>query len=202
MQSRPKGIAIIQGHPDDRGGHFAHALAEAYAAGALESGHEVRTINVAKLEFPLIRRRADLERAAPPDAIRAAQAALLGADHIVLVHPIWNGGVPALLRGFLEQTFRPAFMFPQARPGERLGFVSALRQRRALAGKSGRIIATMQMPAFVYRWYFHPHPERNTFRLAGIRPVTESLIGLVESPNQENRTRWLDKIHELGRRAA
>jgi hypothetical protein len=40
----------------------------------------------------------------------------------------------------------------------------------------------MQMPACVYRWYFHPHPEKNTLSLSGIRPIRESFIGLVEAP--------------------
>lgn len=44
---------------------------------------------------------------------------------------------------FVEQVFRPSFIFPDSKPGESLGFVSALRQKKALAGKSARIVATM-----------------------------------------------------------
>lgn len=127
---------------------------------------------------------------------------MLRSDHIVLVYPVWNGGVPALVRAFLEQTFRPAFIFPDALPNHSLGFVEALKQRKALSGKTGRIVATMQMPAFVYRRYFHPHPERNTLRLAGVRPVKESLIGLVDTTNSRRRTRWLGRMRALGGRAA
>jgi hypothetical protein len=60
----------------------------------------------------------------------------------------------------------------------------------------------MQMPAFVYRWYFHPHPEKNTLRLSGISPIRETLIGLVEAPDGRRRERWLSKMTALGRRAA
>ena len=35
-------IALIQGHPTSSGGHFCHALAEAYAEGAFAGGHQVR----------------------------------------------------------------------------------------------------------------------------------------------------------------
>ena len=48
-------ILLIQGHPDALVPHLCHALADAYAAGAHEAGHEVRTINVAELDFPLLR---------------------------------------------------------------------------------------------------------------------------------------------------
>jgi hypothetical protein len=58
----------------------------------------------------------------------------------------------------------------------------------------------MQMPAFVYRWYFHPHSEKNTLRLSGIRSVRESLIGFVDR-SSERRMQWLSKLHALGRHA-
>ncbi len=64
-----------------------------------------------------------------------------------------------------------------------------------------RVIATMQMPAFVYRWYVHPHPEKNTQRLGGIRPIRESLIGLVEAPDPRKRQQWLVRVRTLGQRA-
>jgi len=55
-------IAIIQGHPDPTGGHLCHGLAAAYRAGAESSAHEVRTIDVAQLDFPLIRSNDSLAR--------------------------------------------------------------------------------------------------------------------------------------------
>jgi putative NADPH-quinone reductase len=136
-----------------------------------------------------------------PDAIRQAQGVLTRSDHIVLIYPVWNGAMPALLKGFLEQTFRSTFIFPDAKPDQRLGFSSYFSQRKALTGKSGRVVATMQMPAFVYRWYFHPHPEKNTLRLGGIRPIRERLIGLVEARDPRKREQWLLRMRALGRRA-
>jgi len=52
-------ILIVQGHPDPAGGHFCHALADAYAAGATAGGHEVERLEVARLEFPLLRTKED-----------------------------------------------------------------------------------------------------------------------------------------------
>jgi hypothetical protein len=60
----------------------------------------------------------------------------------------------------------------------------------------------MQMPAFLYRWYFHPRPEKNTLRLSGISPIRETLIGQVEAPDGRKREQWLSKMTVLGRRAA
>ena len=196
----PKQILIIQGHPDPSGDHFVAALAGAYARGAREGGHDVELLDVAKLDFPFLRSKAELNRPDAPEAIRGAQRALLRSDHVVLIYPVWNGGMPALLKGFLEQVFRPTFIFPHATPGQELGFLAHFTQRKGLTGRTARVVATMQMPAFVYRWYFHPHSEKSTLRLSGIRSVRESLIGFVDH-SSERRMQWLSKLHALGRHA-
>lgn len=192
-------ILILQGHPDPTERHYGHALAEAYAAGARASHHVVETIEIARLEFPFVRSRLDLGQGPVPKSIQSAQAALLRAHHIVLIYPIWNGGSPALLRAFFEQTLRSTFTCPDAPAGARLGFSSYFTQHKALAGKSARIITTMQMPAWLYRWYFHPHSEKNALKVAGMSPVRETLIGWVESPDARRRARWLEKVQKLGR---
>jgi hypothetical protein len=56
----------------------------------------------------------------------------------------------------------------------------------------------MQMPAFVYRWYFRPHPEVNTLRVSGMGPITETLIGNVESPQRGKHERWIQRMVRFG----
>jgi putative NADPH-quinone reductase len=103
-------ILIIGGHPDSDRNHFIHAAADAYAEGAATL-HEVRRIDVSKLDFPLIRSEADWKEGAVPMAIAKAQEALRWAEHVVIFYPLWLGDVPALLKGFLEQVARPEFGF-------------------------------------------------------------------------------------------
>jgi len=189
-------ITIIQGHPDPAGGHLCHALAEAYAAGAVEAGHELRRVVVAGLEFPLLRTQADFETGTPPAEIRAAQEAIAWAQHLVIVYPLWLGAMPALLKGFLEQTFRRGFAFESGASG--LG-------ARRLKGRSARIVVTMGMPALAYRWYFGAHSlkslERNILGFCGIGPIRESLLGMVEAADERRRQRWLATLRAHGRRA-
>lgn len=198
MTHNARRIVILQGHPDPEGDHFCHALEQAYVKGATEAGYEVQVIRVATLAFPLLRSRKD-QQSEVPVAIAGAQAALTHADHVVLIYPIWNGGAPALVKAFFEQVFRPAFIFPDRAANEPLGFFSYFAQRKALKGKTAHIVVTMQMPAFIYRWMFHPHPEKNTLRVSGIGPVRESLVGRVESPDGRRREHWLRKLHAFGR---
>ncbi len=189
-------IAIIQGHPDPAGGHFCHALAEAYAAGAEEAGHAVRTLAVAGLEPPFLRSKAEFDEGAPPAPLQAAQETIAWADHLVIVYPLWLGTMPALLKAFFEQVLRPGFA---------IEFESAWRIRKLLKGRSARIVVTMGMPALAYRWLFRAHSlkslERNILRFCGIGPIRESLVGTVEGLPPDRRQRWLDRMTALGREA-
>jgi putative NADPH-quinone reductase len=75
--------------------------------------------------------------------------------------------------------------------------------RKLLAGKSARVVVTMGMPAFVYRWYFGAHSlkslECNILGFCGIGPIKETLIGMIEAPNSARRQKWLAKMRQLGR---
>lgn len=194
---KAKRIVIVQGHPDAGGGHFGHALAAEYAAAARAAGHEVGLLEVARLAFPLVASKAAWEDEAPPPAIVEAQRQIAAADHLVIFYPLWLGAMPAVLKGFLEQVLRPGFAFPKGGPGARGG--------KPLAGKSARVVVTMGMPAFFYRWYFRAHSlkslERNILGFVGIRPVSHCLVGMVEG-KAAGRTAWLRKMAALGRRAA
>jgi len=189
-------IAVIQGHPDPRGGHLGHALADAYAQGAAEAGHEVRRINVATLEFPVLRTKEDYEKGAPPDSIRECQDSVAWADHLLIVFPLWGGGMPALLKAFLEQLLRPGFAYRAGAGG---------RMERLLTGKSVRLVVTMGMPAFLYRWYFRAHGlkalSRGMLGLCGLGPIHETLIGMVEGASASKIDRLIARMRAFGRGA-
>lgn len=191
----PKRIVVIQGHPDPDPQRFGRALAQAYADGARAGRHEVRLIDVAALGFPLLHTQAEWLHGSVPPELKEAQAALGWADHWVILFPLWLGSMPALLKGFLEQVGRPGFVREPSANG--LG-------RKLLVGKSARIVVTMGMPAFVYRWYFGAHSlkslERNILRFCGIGPIRESLFGMVESGGPRRHRRYLEKLRLLGTR--
>jgi putative NADPH-quinone reductase len=190
-------ITLIQGHPDPAGGHLDHALADAYAEGACAAGHQVRRIAVAALDFPLLRNKQAFEHEPAPPALGPAQEAIAWADHLVVVYPLWLGDMPALLKGFLEQTLRPGFAFDYLDRGK-----VAMR----LKGKSARLIVTMGMPAMAYRWFYGAHSvksfERNILKFVGIKPVARSLYGRVEDAGNESRRAWLEEVRALGRDGA
>lgn len=198
MTATPRRILIVNGHPDAGVRHLLHQLLDAYAEGALAAGHAVRRLEVASLDFPLLRSAADWEHGELPSALKPAQDDIAWCDHLVLAFPLWLGDMPALLKGFLEQVARPGFAFHR---DEQNPF-----GKKALGGRSARIVVTMGMPALLYRWYFRAHSvkslERNILGFVGIAPVHETLIGLVDRLGEAGVARWCAKLKQLGRQAA
>ena len=187
-------ILIIQGHPDADAPHLCHALADSYAQGAMSAGHQIRRQDVAQLDFPLLRSQHDFESGTLPASLLGVQTDILWAEHLVLFFPLWAGDMPALLKGLLEQVFRPDFT----------GASAPHFGKHSLSGRSARVVVTMGMPALVYRWYFRAHSlkslQRNLLGLVGIAPVHETLIGLTGSMKPEEASRWLGKLKRLGLR--
>ncbi|RVK12796.1 flavodoxin family protein [Sinorhizobium meliloti] len=188
-------IAIVQGHPDPARHHLLNAMADAYAEAATAAGHEVRRIEVARLEFPLLRTQEDFETGALPPGLEQAREDMRWAEHWVFLFPLWHGTMPALLKGFLEHIFRPGFA---------MGYKKGGFPKRLLAGRSARIIVTMGMPVLLYRWYFGAYGvrsfERSMLGFAGIKPIRENFYGL-SFADEKKRSRWLDEMRDYGRRA-
>lgn len=189
-----KHILMIQGHPDCSQRHLCHSLEDAYVQGATAAGHEIQRIDVASLDFPLLRSQHEWEQGLLPPSLAQAQEAIKWAEHMVFFFPLWLGDMPALLKGFLEQVARPGFAF--SREGK-----NPLASK-GLTGRSARVVVTMGMPASIYRWYFRAHSikslERNILGFAGIAPVNETLIGMVGNLESEPAKKWLAKLKKLG----
>lgn len=191
-------IAIIDGNSGPDAARYDHALTQAYAAAAQKAGHDVRHIRLAEADFPLLRSKRDREEGTPCPFIQECQQAIADADHLLIACPLWLGCVPALLKAFFEQAFRPGFAIAQ---GERSLNPGLLR------GKSARIIVTMGMPAAIYRFYFRAHSlkslERNILRFCGIGPIRRrTIIGSIEAIGPGKRQAWLSHVAGLASSAA
>lgn len=185
-------IAIIDGHPDPDPARLCHELARAYADGAEAAGHEARAITVSRLDFPLLRSASEWSAAAAPCDLSDCQAKIAWADHLVFIYPLWLGAMPALLKGFLEQAFRPGFAL---KPSADTLAGGLLRE------KSARLVVTMGMPAYHNRWHFGARGlkslERNILRFVGVRPIRQTRI-CVAGADAAARERWMERMRGLG----
>ncbi len=192
-----KKILVIIGHPNPQS--FNHAIAAQYAEAARAAGHEVTTLALNELQFdPILRLGYAGEQTLEPD-LQMAQAAILHAEHLVVVFPSWWGGMPALLKGFIDRAFMPGFAFKyQSR--------NTPWWDKLLKGRTGHIILTMDTPAW-YNRFIYGNANINmmkaaTFQFCGIKKVKVTIFDGVRLSKPEARTRWMGKVQRLGQAGA
>ena len=189
-----KKILIINGHPNKDA--FNYGITIAYKKGAENSGAEVKEIIIADLKFnPNLQfgyqKRTELE----PDLTEAWEK-IKWAEHLVWVHPVWWGGLPAILKGFIDRIFLPGFAFQYKE--------NSVWWDKLLKGKTAHIITTIDQPSWYY-WLVYGRPSVNqlkkaTLEFCGVKPVKVTYFGIVKTATNELRKKWLDKVEELGRR--
>lgn len=189
-----KKILIINGHPNKDSFNFG--IAAAYKKGVLSTGADVKEIVIANLDFnPNLQfgyqKRTELE----PDLLEAWEK-IQWADHLVWIHPVWWGGLPAITKGFIDRLFLPGFAFQYR---ENSHFWDKL-----LKGKTAHIITTLDQPGFFYRLVFHRPSvnqlRRSVLKFCGISPVKVSYIGIIRNSTPEMRKKWLEKVESWGKK--
>ena len=188
-----KKVLIINGHPDKQSFNFA--LAAAYKQGALTAGAEVQEIVIADLKFdPNLQfgynKRTELE----PDLLLAWEK-IKWAEHLVWVHPVWWGGFPAIMKGFIDRLFLPGFVFQYRK--------NSVWWDKLLSGKTARIITTLDQPGWYY-WLVTGRPSVNQLRrsileFCGVKPVGLTYVGPVRKSEAGFRNDCLLKIEKLGK---
>jgi putative NADPH-quinone reductase len=132
-----------------------------------------------------------------PD-LRTAYEALSDADHLVLIFPLWCGDMPALLKGFIERILQPDLI-------ARENTENAMNWN-IFPHKTARIIMTMGMPVSIYRWWYRGHAlkllTRNILHFIGIKPVRQTIYGMIGTSKPEARERWLRDVEALGKAAS
>ncbi|MGE7825323.1 NAD(P)H-dependent oxidoreductase [Paenibacillus sp. NPDC093718] len=191
-----KKVLIIQGNPIANS--YGSQLAEVYARGAAESGAEVRELVLAEMEFDLnLSGGYKGEQPLEPD-LQKAQELISWADHLVFVYPNWWGGMPALLKGFIDRVFLPGFAFKYRR--------NSPLPEQLLKGKTARLIVTMDSPYVYYRFYLgqpgHQMMKHSILKFCGVGSVRATNITQLRKMPEVARKQWLERVHRMGRKLA
>lgn len=188
-----KKIVIINGHPNKAS--LNYGLAAAYKKGALANNSEVEEITISELQFnPNLefgyQKRTELE----PDLL-AAWEKIKWADHLVWIHPVWWGGLPALMKGFIDRLFLPGLAFQYRE--------NSIFWDKLLKGKTAHIITTLDQPSWYYRLvYSRPsinQLKKSTLHFCGIKKVKVSYFGIVKNSKDEVRQKWIAKAELMGK---
>jgi len=187
-----KKILIINGHPNPSSFNFG--IAESYLKGAIASGAEVDTITIADLKFnPNLQfgyqKRTELE----PDLLESWKK-IKKADHLVWIHPVWWGGLPAITKGFIDRLFLPGMAFQYRE--------NSVWWDKLLKGKTAHIITTLDQPSWYYK-LFYGNPsvnqlKKSTLEFCGVKPVKVSYIGIIKTSDDFQKEKWLQKVYDFG----
>ena len=188
-------IVIFVGHPQRDS--FCAALGEAYLRGAQEGEHSAQLFVLGRMKFDAILREG-CRRLQPLEADLAhARDAFLASDHVVFIFPLWCGDMPAIMKGFIERLVQPELLKIQESGDE--------ANWKVFWGKSARVIMTMGMPGWFYRYYYGAHAlkllRRNILHFMGIKPVRSKIYGRVTAVSGDTRKEWLREVEAMGHEA-
>lgn len=187
---------MIDGHPDsDR---LTTALLDHYADNCPADAH-VDRLALRDMAFdPVLHRGYAQPQKWEPDLERAADL-IDRCDHLVFALPMWWGGEPALVKGFVDRVFLPHFTF---RYHDHDDLWDGL-----LEGRSADMLVTMDTPAvflrFVYRNAIVHRWRKQIIGFCGIKPNRFHIFAPVRKGNAERRwVKWQKQIAKAARSAA
>lgn len=112
-------VMVIFAHPVETS--FGAALHGAVLESLRSAGHEVDDCDLYAENFqPVLTREERLGYHTVPDNRSPVQSyvdRLMQAQALVLVHPVWNYGPPAILKGFYDRVFLPGVSFQLTEEG-------------------------------------------------------------------------------------
>lgn len=188
----PKRILVLDGHPGPDS--LCGALAAAYAEGAIRAGHDVALLRLSDMTFdPDMGAGFDADKPLEP-CLAEVQDKIAWCEHLVIVHPMWWGLMPAKLKGLLDRVLLPGFAFRYT-SGKML-------PDKLLQGRTAEVLVTADSP----RWYLYLIE-----RVPGYRAMKSQILGLcgfkgirfrtfapVQGSNEAKRKGWIERAGHYG----
>lgn len=191
---KKKRIFILVGHPNKES--FSTALAEAYAKGAREAGHEVRLTQISDMQFdPILHKGYKEIQAFEPDIVKF-QEDVKWSEHFVSVFPVWWSDLPAIMKGLVDRAWMPGFAY-----NFRKGLIPGWYRR--LKGRSARVIVTSDSHPLLLWVLFGGNINswvRGVLRFSGFAPMRKTWFSGMKKLTPERAARLLAKVERLGRK--
>lgn len=143
-------IIVVNGHPDKKS--FCKAITDQYVNSLDDTQHKVTVFHLCELDFDPVLRYGYRKRMAPDEVIERSQEALMQADHLVFIYPVWWSSVPSLLKGWIDRVFTPGIAYSSNNKGSFIAnFLTGKQFKKRLKGKTSEIIVTSMAPNWWYR---------------------------------------------------
>jgi NAD(P)H dehydrogenase (quinone) len=189
---------VVYSHPNPKS--FCRAIHDRAIETLRALGHEIDVIDLYAERFDPVLAPADFEAIAKGgvrDDVAAMQAKIRAADRLVIVHPIWWTGTPAILKGWVDRVFSHGFAYAYGPDGP----------KPLLGGKSVVIFNTMGGPEDYYRQTgmiaaIEKTSSEGIFAFCGIEVVARRFFGAVPSVDDATRKKMLDEVEATLRKVS
>ncbi len=190
-------ILVVHAHPNPES--FGAALFRRTVDGLRARGHEVDACDLYAEDFqPVLTREERVGYHAVPanrEPVEGHVRRLEQAEALVLVYPVWNFGLPAILKGYFDRVFLPgvSFKLVEGRVRPNLGHIVRLmvvttyggpRWRAFLVGDPPRKYATRVLRALIkptaragYLAHYDMNRSTDATRAAFLARLDEALAG-------------------------
>ncbi|GGB96191.1 NAD(P)H dehydrogenase (quinone) [Marinobacterium zhoushanense] len=185
-----KRILIINANP--KSASLGKVMAERYANRAREK-HQIELINIGDMQFNLNLEEGYDKTTELEDDLQDFQQKLKWSQHIVIITPVWWGGMPAKLKGVFDRVLLPGYAF-KYHEGKSI-------PEKLLTGRTSELIITLDTPTIWYRWIqgnpIYHQLKRTIFDFIGIKNKATHYFGPVISADEKQRERWLNRVEKL-----
>ena len=181
-----KKIFLVYGHYNEKS--FNAAIRDTFIKTANENGNEVDCIDLYKEKFNPV-----YEGEEPDQVVIDHQKRIEKSDIIVLIAPIWNFRMPAILEGWIDKVLAPPWAFKFKKLFGNYGYPLG-----NLKGKKAIVFCTYGSPQFAIRTFFLNMPtkrlRRGVFNICGINDVIYKRFFAVPFVGDNKRKKFLEVV--------
>ena len=181
-----KKIFIIYGHYSDKS--FNAAIKDEFIKTVKENGNEVDLVDLYKENFNPV-----FAGEKPDAVVLDHQKRIENSDVIVLIAPIWNFRMPAILEGWIDKVLSPPWAFRFKKIFGNYGYPVG-----NLTGKKAIVFCTYGSPQFAIRTFFLNMPtkrlRRGVFNICGIKDVIYKRYFAVPFVSNKKREKFLKDV--------
>ena len=183
-----KKIFLVYGHYNEKS--FNASIRDTFIKTVEEKGHKVDLVDLYKEKFNPV-----FAGEKPDEIVIDHQKRIENSHIIVLIAPIWNFRMPAILEGWIDKVLAPPWAFKFKKLFGNYGY-----PKGNLKGKKAIVFCTYGSPQFAIRTFFLNMPtkrlRRGVFNICGITDVIYKRFFAVPFVSEDKRKKFLEDVRQ------
>ena len=184
-----KKIFIVYGHYDEKS--FNAAIRDTFIKSVEKKGYSVDLIDLYKEKFDPV-----FSGEKPDEKVLNHRKRIDDSDVIVIIAPIWNFRMPAIVEGWIDRVLTPPWAFSFKKIFGNYGYPIG-----NLKGKKAIVFCTYGSPQFAIKTFFLNMPtkrlRRGVFNICGIEEVVYKRFFAVPFVSDKERKKYLKEVEKV-----